>query len=148
MIVSRRFIAMLAIAVVSFLVSPARAEIPPRDKVELKEEAQLIVAVTVRSIEKKSHVVSGAAREEYRLTVSVDAVEKGAAAKGDTIVVTGWRAVIPEGDTDWSGPGGHYSADNWKYLSDVEEKTQLLLYLGAKKDGAYPILYPNGLEIR
>jgi hypothetical protein len=148
-----RWTAALAAAVLVFC-GPLAAEVPPLPKEQLEKRAELVITGKVTrlaSADVNPPPVGMVRSTTHRLTVEIGKVTKGKPKDppkpGDTakpIVAVGTTNALKPGTT---GSSGHYSTGPSYSLSNVKEGWELKLYLKARKDGEYDILFPNGFQV-
>jgi hypothetical protein len=148
-----RWTAVLAAAVFVFC-GPLAAEVPPLPKEQLEKQAELVVTGKVTklaSTDVNPPPVGMVRSTTHRLTVEVGKVTKGKPKDPQKPEDTA-KPIIAVGTTNAPKPGttgssGHYCTGPYYSLSDVKEGWELKLYLKARKDGEYDILFPNGFQV-
>ena len=121
------------------------AEVPPLSKERLESEAALILTGTVTEA-KVVQIRDRADGKEYKyeLTVLVEAVKKGKAEAGATLLVRGSYIHLKPG---LPGGSGHRSDNTGHRMNAIKPGWTLTLHLAEPKDGGHAIVYPNGFAV-
>lgn len=121
------------------------AEVPPLSQDKLESAAKLIVTGTVTKVDVSKAMDRVDGKEyTYDLTLQVEAVLKGKFERGETLVARGSFIDLKRGLV---GGAGHYFDNTQGRMTHIEPGWELTLHLAESKDGAFGILYPNGLAV-